>query len=131
MSRISYIQDNVETYPSIVSFPATGEENIIYIDDNTNIAYRWDGASYASISGGGGGTVESFYLERVETIDENTTTAKEYFTFAQNGTQINNVNYCSGVSNVLSALILFAESELSLPIDPFMTNEEVYYIIKK
>jgi dTDP-4-amino-4,6-dideoxygalactose transaminase len=24
-----------------------------------------------------------------------------------------------------------AESELSLPIDPFMTNEEVYYIIEK
>jgi len=103
---ISITINNVETYPSILSFPATGEENIIYIDDNTNIAYRWDGAAYASISGGGGGTVESFYLERVETIDENTTTAKEYFTFAQNGTQINNViNAAGGTYNIKFSFI--------------------------
>ena len=92
---ISITINNVETYPSIAAFPVTGEENIIYIDDNTNIAYRWDGATYQSISGGGG-VVESFYLERVETIDENTTTPKEYFTFAQNGTEINNVISANG-----------------------------------
>ncbi len=34
---------------------------------------------------------ETFYLQRVEQIDEGTTTAKEYFTFVQGGTEISNV----------------------------------------
>ena len=36
-------------------------------------------------------SIETFYLERIETIDETTTTPKEYFTFPQNGTEISNV----------------------------------------
>ena len=39
---------------------------------------------------------ETFYLERIETIDEGTTTPKEYFTFVQGGTEINNIVNASG-----------------------------------
>lgn len=83
--------NNVETYPSLAAFPVTGEENIIYIDDNTNIAYRWDGATYQSISGGGGGGGGLFFnLERTETIDNANAAPIEYFTTPQNGTDILN-----------------------------------------
>ena len=34
---------------------------------------------------------EEFYLERIETINEGSSTPKEYFTHSQNGTEINNV----------------------------------------
>ena len=92
---ISITINNVENYANFASFPAAGDENIIYIDTGTNTAYYWTGSAYASISGAGG-VVENFYLERIETIDENTTTPKEYFTFAQNGTEINNVISANG-----------------------------------
>ncbi len=83
--------NNVQTFPSFAAFPVSGEEDVIYIDDATNIAYRWDGAAYQSISGsGGGGGGLSFYLERVETIDNVNAAPVEYFTTPQNGTEISN-----------------------------------------
>ena len=46
--------NNVENYANLASFPATGQDNIIYIDTATNTAYYWNGVDYQSISGGGG-----------------------------------------------------------------------------
>ena len=83
--------NNVQTFANFAAFPATGEDDVIYIADATNVAYRWDGAAYQSISGsGGGGGGLSFYLERVETINNNNSTPVEYFTTPQNGTEISN-----------------------------------------
>tara|TARA_Y100000817_G_scaffold312174_1_gene305597 strand:- start:1740 stop:2150 length:411 start_codon:yes stop_codon:yes gene_type:complete len=48
------ISNNVENYANLASFPATGEDNIIYIDTATNTAYYWNGVDYQSISGGAG-----------------------------------------------------------------------------
>jgi len=45
---------------------------------------------------GGGGSTERFNLSRVETIDENSATPIEYFTFVQGGTEISNVISATG-----------------------------------
>lgn len=52
--------NNVENYANLASFPAIGQDNIIYIDNANNTAYRWNGADYASISGGAGGGFEPY-----------------------------------------------------------------------
>jgi hypothetical protein len=49
---------------------------------------------------------EKYYLERVETIDENSTTPKEYFTFVQGGTEISNVVSVGGGDYELIASIV-------------------------
>ncbi len=43
-------------YASLASFPATGEDDTIYIDRSTDTLYRWDTVTEAYISVGGGGT---------------------------------------------------------------------------
>lgn len=45
----SYVDDVIE-YDSIDYFPAIGESGKIYIDNKTNLAYRWSGTKYVSIS---------------------------------------------------------------------------------
>ena len=55
--------NNVENYANLASFPATGQDNIIYIDTATNTAYYWNGVDYQSISGGGGGTGGTFAVD--------------------------------------------------------------------
>ena len=52
------VVQNIEQYANLAAFPVTGTTNILYIDTATNTAYYWDGATYASISGGGGGSVD-------------------------------------------------------------------------
>lgn len=36
----------VEAYPTVGDFPAPGEIDVIYIAENTNLIYRWDGSVY-------------------------------------------------------------------------------------
>jgi hypothetical protein len=45
----AYVDDVVE-YADQASFPATGEEGVIYIAKDTNIVYRWSGTGYVEIS---------------------------------------------------------------------------------
>lgn len=93
------VVQNIEQYANFAAFPAIGTANILYIDEATNTAYYWGGAAYASVSGGGG-SIESFYLTRIETIDNNNTTPLEYFTEPQNGTEISNtITAAGGVYN--------------------------------
>lgn len=44
----SYV-DDVLGYSNFASFPVTGEDNKIYIAENTNITYRWSGTAYVPI----------------------------------------------------------------------------------
>lgn len=43
------------TYSDFASLPVTGTMNVIYITEDTNFLYRWDGLIYIQIGGGGGG----------------------------------------------------------------------------
>lgn len=45
----SYVDDVLE-YANRTSFPATGQDGIIYIDEATNKTYRWSGTTYVEIS---------------------------------------------------------------------------------
>ena len=40
----------METYPTKNDFPATGDDNIIYVAEDTNITYRWSGSAYVATS---------------------------------------------------------------------------------
>jgi len=48
------ITQSVKAYANLASFPATGESNVLYIDEATNVSYYWTGAVYTAISSGGG-----------------------------------------------------------------------------
>ena len=45
----SYVDDVLE-YDTRTSFPATGEDGKIYVDEDTNRQYRWSGTQYVEIS---------------------------------------------------------------------------------
>ena len=45
--------NNVENYANLASFPATGAENVLYLDNATGQLYSWNGLSYASASSSG------------------------------------------------------------------------------
>lgn len=40
----------VEQYADLASFPATGELDILYVAQDTNLAYRWDGTAYVEVA---------------------------------------------------------------------------------
>ena len=40
----------VEKYDNLASFPATGEDDILYIARDTGYLYRWDGATYVQLT---------------------------------------------------------------------------------
>jgi hypothetical protein len=42
----TYVGGVVAAYPNFASFPVTGTESVIYIDEADNSAYYWDGSSY-------------------------------------------------------------------------------------
>lgn len=45
----SYVDDVLE-YDSLSAFPETGEDGKIYVDEDTNLTYRWSGTQYVEIS---------------------------------------------------------------------------------
>jgi hypothetical protein len=42
----TFVGGVVASYPNFASFPATGQQSVIYIDEADNSAYYWDGSSY-------------------------------------------------------------------------------------
>ena len=49
-SRLPGWVDDFKEYPIIGDFPTTGESGVMYVDANSNEAYRWNGATYVAIS---------------------------------------------------------------------------------
>jgi len=46
---------SVQSYPDLASFPATGVIDVLYIAEDTNYLYRWDGSAYVQVGGSSGG----------------------------------------------------------------------------
>lgn len=44
------ILDEVQNYADLGSFPGTGQTGVVYIANDTNEAYVWDGAAYSALS---------------------------------------------------------------------------------
>jgi hypothetical protein len=49
----TFVGGVVAVYPNFASFPATGQQSVIYIDESTNQAYFWDGSSYQLLTSTG------------------------------------------------------------------------------
>jgi hypothetical protein len=49
------INSQILTYADLASFPATGSVKTIYIAEDSDFSYYWDGTGYVQLSGGGGG----------------------------------------------------------------------------
>lgn len=49
------INSQILTYADLGSFPAEGSLKTIYIAEDTDFSYYWDGTDYVQLSGGGGG----------------------------------------------------------------------------
>ena len=58
----SFVGGVVAVYPNYASFPAIGQEAVIYIDEGTNQAYFWDGTSYQLLVSTGVQQYASFAL---------------------------------------------------------------------
>jgi len=58
----SFVGGVVAVYPNFASFPATGQEAVIYIDESLNHAYFWDGTSYQLLVSTGVEQYASFAL---------------------------------------------------------------------
>lgn len=48
-SQLPGFADTLQLYDSYGDFPSAGLTNVIYIDESTNKAYRWNGAAYTQI----------------------------------------------------------------------------------
>lgn len=42
--------DEVQHYANLAAFPATGTEGVVYIADDTDVVYVWDGAAYQDVT---------------------------------------------------------------------------------
>ncbi len=51
------INSQILTFTDITEFPATGSVKTIYIAEDSDFSYYWDGTEYVQLSGGGGGAV--------------------------------------------------------------------------
>jgi hypothetical protein len=60
-------KDQAVPYANLAGFPVTGESGVIYMAEDTNFLYRWDGAVYVQI--GGGNAVESVTGDGVDNTD--------------------------------------------------------------
>jgi len=67
----TFVGGFVATYPSFASFPATGQESVIYIDESTNEAYFWDGTTYQPL-------ISISAAEQMATIGRNSTGSTLY-----------------------------------------------------
>lgn len=56
----TFVGGVVAVYPNFASFPATGQQSVIYIDESTNQAYFWDGSSYQLLTSTGVETYPNF-----------------------------------------------------------------------
>lgn len=55
-----HLNENVKEYEYRNDFPVTGEVDTIYIADDENTIYRWDGSNYVEIGGGDTNTTYTF-----------------------------------------------------------------------
>lgn len=58
----TYVGGVVAAYPNYASFPVTGTQSVIYIDEADNSAYYWDGSSYQLLVSTGVEQYASFAL---------------------------------------------------------------------
>ena len=48
-SQLPTFADTLEVFPVLADFPAAGESNVLYVAEDTNYAYRWNGSGYTRV----------------------------------------------------------------------------------
>jgi len=68
VSQIPTSMDDVLEYATLATFPVTGIESKVYIDQATNKQYRWTGTAYVLLSGASSTSDSSTKLTTARTI---------------------------------------------------------------
>jgi len=102
----------------------TAGEDIIAVDTQTGVKTLTLHPNYSAI----GFNSETFYLERIETIDENSTSPIEYFTEVQGGTEISNVVNAIGGAYSMSISVVCTNTSAggSIIIEPKIGATSVF-----
>ena len=58
-------ENSVLSFPTFADFPATGQEGIIYVDEENADLYLWDGTVYELQGGGGSTPTETHFFSRI------------------------------------------------------------------
>jgi hypothetical protein len=87
----------VSPWATLGDFPTTGTTEVLYIAEDTNTLYRWDGSTYVSVGGSSGGGGASNAIQTVTTNTSVTYTAGTNLTIFASGTI--NVTLPTAVSN--------------------------------
>ena len=61
MGSIPVSSSSVEFYANLASFPAVGSSTVIYVAEDTELIYRWDGAAYVELSSSGTAPAANIY----------------------------------------------------------------------
>lgn len=67
----TFVGGVVATYPNFASFPVTGQESVIYIDESTGVAYFWNGTTYQEL-------ISASTADKMVTIGRNSTGSTLY-----------------------------------------------------
>jgi hypothetical protein len=81
---------NVYELANLAEFPATGEQDTIYIAADSNITYRWTGAAYVEIGKSGGGGSGAAVGDFITTLQPTVTGALE-----MNGQAVSRTTYAN------------------------------------
>ena len=94
-SQLPSFIDEIQEFPSIASFPITGQSDILYLALDTNKLYRWSGTAYVDLSALAG--MPDFALNANvvhKTLDETIDGIKSFNSpiYAQDGVSLKNNN---------------------------------------
>lgn len=94
-SQLPSFIDEIQEYPSIATFPITGQSDILYLALDTNKLYRWSGTAYVDLSALAG--MPDFALNANvvhKTLDETIDGIKSFNSpiYAQDGVSLKNNN---------------------------------------
>jgi hypothetical protein len=77
---------SVQSYADLASFPATGVTDVLYIAEDTNYLYRWNGSAYVQVGGSSGVTSVGLVMPSAFTVSGSPVTSSGNLTVSGAGT---------------------------------------------
>jgi hypothetical protein len=79
-------RSSVSFYDTFAEFPVVGSDIVLYVDRDTLTMYIWNGSTYESFSGGGGGSTITVVANYAALPDPTTVSGQFYWCSASQGT---------------------------------------------